>query len=63
MANVHGYGPNRARELVTDNGALLVCAYKDQEKCERIRLEDSLTLDEFRFRQTDLSRDRAIIFY
>jgi rhodanese-related sulfurtransferase len=43
--------------------ALLVCAYDSQEKFEKSRLAGAISLDEFRSREQDVSKDREIIFY
>jgi hypothetical protein len=44
-------------------GALLVCAYDDDQKCGRVRLEGALTMGELRGRLDTLPRDQEIIFY
>jgi len=41
--------------------ALIVCAYDDEDKCEELSLEGSITLAELR--QRDVSRERELIFY
>jgi hypothetical protein len=51
-----------ARELL-DEGALLVCAYEDTEKCRQIGLEGSISLAELRARKATLSKDTPLIFY
>ena len=55
--------PVKARELAEQGDAVLVCAYDDQEKCEGIRLEGAMTLDEFQSKKSDLSRGKTVIFY
>ncbi|MDX1632253.1 MAG: ArsR family transcriptional regulator [Thermoanaerobaculia bacterium] len=52
---------DRARRRVQSGEALLVCAYDDQEKCEDLALEGSISLDELREREVD--DDRELIFY
>jgi rhodanese-related sulfurtransferase len=44
-------------------GALLVCAYDDEEKCRQNRLEGSISLDEFKQRVESLPKERELIFY
>jgi hypothetical protein len=56
-------GPQEARALVEDEGALLVCAYRDSGKCERIALEGSIPYSTFEEMLPDLARDRALVFY
>jgi len=53
----------RAHERATTGGALLVCAYEDEAKCQSIRLPDSLTYQEFQQRKTGLDRGAEVIFY
>jgi hypothetical protein len=44
-------------------GALLVCAYDDEEKCRQNRLEGSITLAELEKRADSVPKDRELIFY
>ncbi len=44
-------------------GALMVCAYEDTNRCNRMKLEGSIPLTEFRQLAPSLPRDREIIFY
>lgn len=46
-----------------DGGALLVCAYEEEDRCRILRLEGSLTLGELRSKLPELSREQEIIFY
>ena len=52
-----------ARVRLTSSDALVVCAYEDPEKCEKIRLTGALTLNELKAIVTSLSTDRELIFY
>jgi len=52
-----------AHELLDSDSAVLVCAYDDDEKCRKYRLEGSITLNEFKSRERTLPRDREVIFY
>ncbi len=52
-----------ARDKVTEGEALLVCAYEDDSKCDRIKLEGAIALTEFRMLAESLPRDKEIIFY
>ena len=54
--------PRQARGDVAA-GALLVCAYDDEQKFEENRLEGAMSLSEFRSREASLPRDREVIFY
>lgn len=62
MADIPRVSPQEARKKVAE-GALLVCAYDSEEKFNQMHLEGAISLDEFRSREEDFSRDREIIFY
>jgi hypothetical protein len=54
---------DEARRKVTAGEALLVCAYEDESKCDRIKLEGSISFTDFRTLAESLPKDREIIFY
>jgi hypothetical protein len=41
----------------------IVCAYDDEEKCERLRLDGALTLGEFKARLYEFPKTTPIVFY
>jgi hypothetical protein len=43
--------------------ALLVCAYEDEEKFKRLRLEGAISLGAFKSRLPSLSKGQEIVFY
>ncbi len=51
------------RERLSSSDALLVCAYEDQDKCEKLRLAGALTFNELKAMVTSLSSARELIFY
>lgn len=55
--------PAQALGKLEDGSAILVCAYSDEEKCKRLRVEGALTLGEFRARIGELGDDVEVIFY
>lgn len=55
--------PQEARQEVQSGKALLVCAYEDEERYKKVRLEGAISLKEFRNKEQDLSKDQEIIFY
>jgi hypothetical protein len=63
MAEIERIGVAEARRHVTGSGALLVCAYDDEAKCNKIKLEGSISLPAFRSRLAALPKDQEIIFY
>jgi hypothetical protein len=46
-----------------DAGALLVCAYDDEAKCEKMRVQGAMTLGELRAQASELPRDQEILLY
>ena len=63
MAEVERIDVNEARRRATSKGALLVCAYEDEEKCNRIKLEGAISLVNFQSRVSVLPTDQEIVFY
>jgi len=55
--------PEEARRKVSSGTALLVCAYDDDEKFKRLRLERAMSFKAFRSTLPSLSKDQEIIFY
>ncbi len=55
--------PEEIKSKVTSGSALLVCAYEDEEKCRKLKLEGSISLSEFKSRLSYLPKDQEIIFY
>ena len=52
-----------ARRAVMAGEALLVCAYDDESKCDRIKLQGAVSLAEFRTAAQSLPKDKEIIFF
>ncbi|UFS70126.1 ArsR family transcriptional regulator [Geomonas sp. RF6] len=63
MAEAKRVKPEEARRKVQAGEALLVCAYDDEEKCERARLEGAMTFGEFSTKLPEIGKEREIIFY
>lgn len=63
MAEVQRIDPEAARERTQSGEALLVCAYEDDAKCGRIRLEGAISLRELESRAAALPRGQELIFY
>jgi hypothetical protein len=62
MGDVERIEVDEARRHVAARRALLVCAYEDEAKCDRMRLEGAMSLNEFKRRAAMLPKDREIIF-
>jgi rhodanese-related sulfurtransferase len=51
------------RQLSKDPAALLICAYDDEEKWRKNRLEGAISLADFQARVGGLEKNRRLIFY
>jgi hypothetical protein len=52
-----------ARQKVLSGGALLVCAYDDDEKFKNNHLEGATSFSEFKSRLPSLTKNQELIFY
>jgi hypothetical protein len=48
---------------VESGETLLVCAYDDEAKCQRLRLKGAMSLAELKSRLPNLPQDQEIVFY
>jgi len=55
--------PEEAYEKVKSGKALLVCAYEDDAKFKKLKLENAISFNEFKSKLPSLSEDQEIIFY
>ena len=62
MADPERINPKEAHEK-SRGGALLVCAYDDDERCRKLHLEGAISFTEFKSKLPSLSKDREVIFY
>lgn len=51
------------RDLESPGGAMLVCAYDDDAKCSKNRLEGSIPYSSFKTKEGAIPKDREVIFY
>ena len=63
MAEIERIDVEAARRKAQAGEALLVCAYNDEQKCDRMKLDGALTLAELRRRVSALPKEQEIIFY
>jgi hypothetical protein len=61
MADVERIGVEEARRKLQAGQALLVCAYDDEEKCNKIKLEGAISLRALEARPP--SKQQELIFY
>jgi hypothetical protein len=52
-----------ARRRVAEGRAVLVCAYEDEDKCRRLKLDGAHTLRELEAGMATLPRSQEIVFY
>ena len=55
--------PEEAVQEINEESALLVCAYDDDQKFNRLHLKGAISLAEFKSKLPSLSKDKEIIFY
>ena len=63
MHDVPRVSPDEARRELVSGRALLVCAYDDDAKCNRMKLDGAVTLTDLQARAASLPKDTRIIFY
>jgi hypothetical protein len=63
MPEVSRISVQEARQEVTSGRALLVCAYEQEEKCNQVALDGSVSLTQFEQRLPSLSREQELIFF
>lgn len=64
MAGIRRISAEGARALARNEEAQLVCAYEDEDKCKKVRLEGAVTLGELRLRSPEQPpKDETLIFY
>jgi hypothetical protein len=61
MADIGRIGVEEARRKVQRGQALLVCAYDDEDKCNKIKLEGSISLKALE--TSPPSKEQELIFY
>ena len=63
MPEVSRISVQEARQEVSSGQALLVCAYEQEEKCNQVALEGSLSLSQFQQRLPSLPKEQELIFF
>jgi hypothetical protein len=63
MKEPHRVTPQEIYPKVQSGEALLVCAYDDDAKFQRLRLHGAISLTDFKSRLPILPKDREIVFY
>ncbi|MFP4194589.1 MAG: rhodanese-like domain-containing protein [Desulfobacterales bacterium] len=55
--------PEAAKAKMDSGIAIVVCAYKDDNKCKGMQIKGSFLQSEFEDRLPELSKEQEIIFY
>ena len=55
--------PEEVYHKLKSGTVLLVCAYEDEAKFKKMRLQGAISLNEFKSRHSSFSKDREIVFY
>lgn len=63
MAEVSRLSAEQIRDGVVAGNTLLVCAYGDDAKFEKFRLEGAIPLSEFMAHANEYPKDQKIVFY
>jgi hypothetical protein len=63
MGEIERINPQEAWKRVSESVALLVCAYRSNERFNKIHLEHAISLNEFYSRLDNLAKNQEIIFY
>jgi hypothetical protein len=62
MMAVPKIDPEQARRSM-EQGAILVCAYDEAEKCQRYHLEGAMSLKELEGKEASIPKNRELLFY
>jgi hypothetical protein len=63
MPDVSRIPVEEAHQKVVAGGALLVCAYDDEAKCNKIKLDGAISLKSFESKVSTLPKTQEIVFY
>jgi hypothetical protein len=55
--------PEEVHEKLILGKALLVCAYEDEAKFKKMRLQGAISFNEFKSKLPSLSKDQEVVFY
>jgi len=55
--------PEEVHQKLKAGKALLVCAYEDEARFKKVRLQGAISFNEFKPKLPSLSKDQEIVFY
>ncbi len=63
MAEIERIPTEEAYQKLKTGKIFLVCAYEDEEKFKRMRLEGAISLSQFKLKLPSLPKSQEIVFY
>ncbi|MGA2317234.1 MAG: ArsR family transcriptional regulator [Thermodesulfobacteriota bacterium] len=63
MAEPKCITPEEVHQKLKSGKVLLVCAYEDESKFKKMRLQGAISFNEFKSRLPSLQKDQEIVFY
>ena len=63
MSEIERVSPEEVRAKMQAGNAMLVCAYDDDGKYRKMRLDGSIALSEFKAGISGIPKDKEIIFF
>ena len=63
MAEPMRISPEEVHQELKAGKTLLVCAYEDEAKFKKVRLQGAISFNEFKSKIPSLSKDQEIVFY
>lgn len=63
MSDVIRISAEDTKHIVENGTGLLVCAYDDEVKCRSFHMDEAISLNEFRTKIPEISKDQEIVFF
>jgi hypothetical protein len=63
MAEPKHITPEEVHQKLKSGKVLLVCAYEDEAKFKKMRLQGAISFNEFKSKLSSLEKDQEIVFY
>lgn len=63
MAEIARITPEETKRRMDSGQAILVCAYESDDKYESVKLDGSISLNEFKQHLPDMPQEQEIVFY
>jgi rhodanese-related sulfurtransferase len=55
--------PEEVHQKLKAGKVLLVCAYEDEAKFKKVKLQGAISLNEFKSKLPSLAKDQEVVFY